>query len=280
MDSSNSELHSFIGNSPDFQLSAWVRKRNEKNEVPEISSKNIDIIKEQLPKYTPGEKQTILLQALARKIQYPGHKVCVRILSDVTLCWASSEIEFGFYLQALKDRNLIRFEVIATKMDIWIEAKGWDYLDSYSKNIEKKTQVFVAMSFSDKMTSVWAKAISPAIKKAGYQPYRVDDKPHNERIDVKIMSEIKNSRFIVADFTENKHGVYFEAGYALGLNIPVIWCVNKEYKEENEMHFDTRQYNHILWKNEKDLEEKLFYFIDVIIGKLNKERAGNTGSIR
>ena len=70
--------------------------------------------------------------------------------------------------------------------------------------------------------------------------------PHNDLIDVKIISEIKNSRFVVADFTEQKHGVYFEAGYARGMGIPVIWCVRKDDLEN--LHFDTHHYNYILWE--------------------------------
>jgi len=100
---------------------------------------------------------------------------------------------------------------------------------------------------------------------AGYKPYRVDAEPHSDRIDVKIISEIKNSRFVVADVTEQKHGVYFEAGYALGLGLPVIWCVRKT--DLDKVHFDTRQYNHIVWESTDDLENQLFNFICAIIGK-------------
>lgn len=89
--------------------------------------------------------------------------------------------------------------------------------------------------------------------------------PHVDRIDTKIITEIKNSRFIVADVTEQKHGVYFEAGYALGLGLPVIWCVCKDHLPN--VHFDTRQYNHIVWESEYDLKEQLYNFICAIIGK-------------
>ncbi|MGD0826704.1 MAG: hypothetical protein ABSA09_01275 [Desulfobaccales bacterium] len=112
---------------------------------------------------------------------------------------------------------------------------------------------------------IWEGPINNAIKKAGYKPYRIDAEPHNDRIDAKIISEIKNSRFVIADVTEQKRGVYFEAGFALGLGLTVIWCV-REGDLEN-VHFDTRQYNHIVWEDLDDLENKLFDFIGAIIGK-------------
>ncbi len=86
-------------------------------------------------------------------------------------------------------------------------------------------------------------------------------------IDVKIMAEIKNSRFLVADVTQQNKGVYFEAGYALGLGLPVIWCIKED--DLKNVHFDTRQYNHITYKTEDELKEKLYDFVCAIIGKRN-----------
>ena len=146
-----------------------------------------------------------------------------------------------------------------------ITADGWDYLEQLDRRIEERTQAFVAMSFSDDFKPIWKGPIHRAIEKAGYKPYRVDAEPHIDRIDAKIISQIKNSRFVVADVTEQKRGVYFEAGYALGMGLPVIWCVRKD--DLDKVHFDTRQYNHIVWETGKDLEDQLYNFICAIIGK-------------
>ena len=64
------------------------------------------------------------------------------------------------------------------------------------------------------------KGIMPGIEDAGYKPYLVDEDEHIDKIDDKIIAEIRRSRFIVADFTHGEKGarggVYFEAGFALG----------------------------------------------------------------
>lgn len=65
---------------------------------------------------------------------------------------------------------------------------------------------------------------------------------------------------MVADSTGRNAGVYFETGYAIGLARPVIWTCRAE--NEIDMHFDTRQYNHILWKWIEDLREQLYYRIE------------------
>lgn len=64
---------------------------------------------------------------------------------------------------------------------------------------------------------------------------------------------------------QQRPGVYFEAGYALGLGIPVFWCVRSD--DLANVHFDTRQYNHIVWENERQLAEQLYLYVSAIVGK-------------
>ncbi|ULH29221.1 nucleoside 2-deoxyribosyltransferase [Leptospira weilii] len=82
---------------------------------------------------------------------------------------------------------------------------------------------------------------------------RIDNKEHNGEISGEILYEIRQSHFLIADVTDQRNGVYFEAGYTMGLGIPVIWSCKVD--EIEKVHFDTRQYNHIVWEDEKDLFE-------------------------
>lgn len=77
-------------------------------------------------------------------------------------------------------------------------------------------------------------------------------------------TQIRKSRFLVADFTEQKHGVYFEAGFALGLGRNVIWTCRKN--DMKNLHFDIRQYNCIDWQNESELSARLKLRIEAILG--------------
>lgn len=69
----------------------------------------------------------------------------------------------------------------------------------------------------------------------------------------------------MADFTEQKSGVYFEAGFALGLNLPVIWTCRAD--DIGNLHFDVRQYNCIAWKDEADLAGRRQLRIEAIVGR-------------
>lgn len=265
------------------KLSAWIRNRNEQHaEVPVINSRSLDEIQAGLPDYNPREKQIILLQNIERNTEYPGKKVLIVPEYDIPLAWASTEEEFMYYINSLIERGFLRgneedvypLEGItetgrllfgSKSFRVEITADGWDYLEERERHLEERTQAFVAMSFNEELKPIWEGPISNAIKKAGYKPYRVDAEPHIDRIDAKIISEIKNSRFLIAEVTEQNRGVYFEAGYAYGLGLPVIWCVKKD--QLTNVHFDTRQYNHIDWKTESDLETRLFDSICANIGK-------------
>ncbi len=82
---------------------------------------------------------------------------------------------------------------------------------------------------------------------------------HNDDINDRVLAEIRSARFTVADFTGNRPGVYLEAGFALGLGRTVIWTVREDHFDQ--VHFDTRNRNHIVWATPAELEEQLKYRI-------------------
>ena len=115
--------------------------------------------------------------------------------------------------------------------------------------------VFIAMWFDEGMQHL-RECIKEAVKQTGYNPVIIDEKLHNNKIDDEIVAAIRNSKFLIADFTCGEDGarggVYYEAGFAHGLGVPVIFTCRNSSKEV--LHFDTRQFNHIFW-DEDNLEE-------------------------
>lgn len=134
-----------------------------------------------------------------------------------------------------------------------LSLNGWKHIAKLRK-IDSK-QAFVAMWFDPSIDEIWEQGIKPALEETGYKPLRIDLEEHNEKICDKIIAEIRKSGLLIADFTGQRGGVYFEAGFALGLGIPVIWTCRKDYV--STLHFDTRQYNHIIWESAEELKKKL-----------------------
>ena len=136
-----------------------------------------------------------------------------------------------------------------------------------SRNPSSK-QAFIAMWFDSTMEQAYLDGIKPGVEDAGYTPMRIDNKEHSNKIDDEIIAEIRRSRFVVADFTQGslgaRGGVYYEAGFAHGLNIPVIFCCRQDLIDD--VHFDTRQYNHLVWKQPSHLRDTLAKRISAVIG--------------
>lgn len=256
----------------DPKLSAWIRERFESGaNVPEIDSNTLKEMEAALPNYRVSEKQLLLLRAIERRTKFPGQNIVVIDNFDYPLTWASGIYEFRYLLDALIERGFVQKASEPDYRDghlgdkIQITAAGWTFLEEHARPAVISDQVFVAMSFAPELRSAWESGIRPALVKAQFRPYRVDAVPNIDRIDMRIITEIKNSKFLVADVTQQRPGVYFEAGYAQGLGLPVFWCVRSD--DLKNVHFDTRQYNHIVWEHEQQLADQLYFYVSAIIGK-------------
>lgn len=162
------------------------------------------------------------------------------------------------YLEGLGSSNL--------RLDLL----GWKHLQEISQKELKPNKAFVAMWFNNDLNEIWENGLKLALEQTNYVPIRIDRTEHNDKIDDRIIAEIRKSGLLVADFTGQRGGVYFEAGFALGLGIPVIWTCRDTDVEK--LHFDTRQYNHIVWTDSFDLREKLINRIEATLPNRPKPR--------
>lgn len=137
---------------------------------------------------------------------------------------------------------------------------GWGWLrheELLHRTAENPNQAFVAMWYDESMKAAHQNGFAPAIEDAGYDPVQLAFVEHNDDIDDRIVAEIRRSRFVIADFTGGRGGVYFEAGFALGVGKPVVFMCRRDWFEEEGVHFDTEHRNHILWTDATELREKL-----------------------
>ncbi|HEX3681192.1 MAG TPA: hypothetical protein VHU83_01525 [Bryobacteraceae bacterium] len=112
------------------------------------------------------------------------------------------------------------------------------------------------MAFDVALTALFEQGIQPAVEAdCGMMAVRIDKEHFCDKICDRIIAEIRRAQFVIADFTLQRGGVYFEAGYALALGRPVIWCCRND--ELCKLHFDTRQYPHIAWEDPGDLRSQL-----------------------
>ena len=203
-----------------------------------------------------------MLRWLAEK--YPAGTDISATSELLSVVWNRNYAEVNFMISdvlanemqflTLKERSLMGGRMVDEVCKI--SPKGFLYLEGRRETVSSIG--FCAMWFNPDVKPLWLEAIEPAIREAGYEPLRLDEsKEYNNRVDDEIMASIRASRFVVADFTGNRGGVYYEAGFAHGLGLDVIFMCRED--EKDKIHFDVRQYNCISWTmdNLEDAKKRL-----------------------
>lgn len=222
-----------------------------------------DLIKSFPIPETPGEKAKRLLFLLSKIVKEHGKTIPFKNYKTLLpLCYAEYVDQLHYYLTYLQEKGYINnYARLSGSCDISVN--GWDFIYDYEKRINS-TQAFVAMWFDDRMDDAYKEAIRPALEKLGYDPIiNVKFMEHNEKIDDIIIAEIRKSRLLIAEFSGHRPCVYFEAGFAKGLGIDVIFICHKKYFKKAQ--FDIRQYSHIKWEYAEELKEKLIKRIGATI---------------
>ena len=260
------------------QLSGYIAKQNLLGKTPYLDS----IMKDEnwLEKLPPipnyNERIELLLKGLVSLCNL-GESISLKsnidqnisdsntaFLYALSYCFKSEE--FQLLINSLeKEEYIQRGSVyIGGGFEIKVTGEGWtraesilidsnknEEINSNKTSNEKSKKAFIAMWIDSSMENP-KQSIEEAVRNAGYEPLRIDDKKHINKIDDEILSEIEKARFIVCDLTsaatdKPRSSVYFEAGYAKGKKIPVIWTCKEQMKEVHFNSFDTRQYKCLFW---------------------------------
>lgn len=222
------------------------------------------------------EKIDIALDYFLQKTGYLSELINIDIFYDYPLFFSINPEELRGTLNYLLEEDLIKQPYDTNKTKEWngqacLTPKGISYITEKQKNKIKSNQCFVAMWFNDKednekpnMQSVYNKYIKPAIEETDtkFKAQKIDDVHHHNDINDQIITEIRRSRFIVADLTGYRGGVYFEAGFAFGLGIPVIYTCHKDWLNNKlddngnlireGVHFDLNHRNILFWTDNKE----------------------------
>jgi hypothetical protein len=184
-------------------------------------------------------------------------------LLGVSWSEATSEVKYLISDYLISEKSYLE---TTPKEYLRITPRGWAYIHSLTQGNPESRSGFIAMWFANEMNDAW-KAIDYGIRQAGYDAVRIDQKQHNNKIDDEIIAGIRRSKLLVADFTGHRGGVYFEAGLAMGIGLPVIWLCRHDHLKE--VHFDTRQYNFIVWETHKleELSKALQNRIEATLGR-------------
>jgi len=253
-----------------------------------LTLEDLDQMKKQYRLLDPLEKMDNALLNLERKTNYVGDSFRVNYEHEYPFFHCLEPGELVRIIEFLEEGEAITGEGVSfnSQGNMYITAKGYEKLREIKRRREDSRQCFVAMWLAPELNNVYNSAIEPAIEyiedgetEPRFKALRIDNKEHTNDINDEIISEIRRSRFMVCDLTGYRGGVYWEAGFAYGLGLKVIYTCRKDWvkkqtlndekgekvkelfdKKNNPIevnkegiHFDLEHRNRISWE-EKDLD--------------------------
>lgn len=274
-------------------ISGYFRELNEKG-LPQEKPLKLDDIPQILshswvPK-SVADKANKLLLHIDRHSTYFQEPVEINF-DTPAIAYCVNKIELAAIYHELGKSGLINKDGQAKKSDAGmarLTLAGAKEVERLKQISSSSHQCFVAMWFDESMGSFYEEYIAPAVRETGFSALRIDNKEHNDDICDNIIGEIRNSRFLIADFTGLRAGVYYEAGFAHGLGLPVIFTCREDWfntevskqsngkksngedcectmKEPRRIHFDLEHRNFIKWKDGPELQDKLIKRIKATI---------------
>lgn len=263
------------------KLTSWIFDQHRMGEPSPLITSSVLAAVQQRPRLAISEQMRRFFLLLLHRQFRANSRLKQAGVIDAT--YTKDQTDMLVWMECENDREradivrLLHLDglVNSTGEYITLTPAGVRKLEEVQNSQVESNQVFVAMWFDPSMESAYENGFRKAIEAAGYRSLRIDKKEHNNKIDDEIVAEIKRSKFVVADFTSGKlklgkkqqviarGGVYFEAGLAMGLGIPVIWCCHEDLI--GDVHFDTRQFSHVMWNSPADLEQRLLNRIRAVI---------------
>jgi hypothetical protein len=114
-------------------------------------------------------------------------------------------------------------------------------------------RAFVAIPFTIDYDDIYLLAVRAAAESAGISVERADENIESTEIIAHIKGRIRGCDLVIADTTKRNANVFYELGYADGLNKAVLLIA----KENARLPFDVQGRNHLLYEGIRDLQAKL-----------------------
>ena len=241
-------------------LTRWLveqhgRDPNSEDYAPQLTGKVIDqILNGEVRPLQPHEQANRLLVALSEYTSR-GRRFLPSNVDEPKLL-AASESADGPEARLLLDHLITQgFVNTDDRGLVWVSIPGFERVAELEQSGLDSKQVFIAMWF-DPSTRFLGDLIADTTRGLGYDPFIVDRAHFGNKICDKIEIEIRRSTLLIADLTHDpdtgvRGSVYYEAGLAMGIGIPIVWTCRED--QLNLLQFDVRQYPHIPW-NEQSME--------------------------
>jgi hypothetical protein len=143
------------------------------------------------------------------------------------------------FTETEKGRLLEKFiKELAPELSLSQTSEGFEIVDKTSKkqavkNTDSKN-VFVLMPFDDQPQAIYYNVLKPVIESLSYSVSKADEDLRIGTVIEQIRESIKNAVLVVADVSGKNPNVFYELGYAHGIEKNVLIITNNK----NDVPFD------------------------------------------
>ncbi len=216
---------------------------------------------------TPREKIDNLFLGLYKRQSWDGARIPTfndQQPESYGLYYLENYGEYTFYLKALTQQGLLL--EINFNEGYQLSYAGLNRVIELQESGEKSNRCFIAMSFTDeeKINQIRS-AIKSACIETGFRPILIDEVHFDSDVTINdaMIAEIKRCKFCIADFTQQKDGVYFESGFASGRGLKVIYTCHRD--DRKGRHFDVRAFPFLYYEDMATLKSGLINKINAWI---------------
>ena len=231
-------------------ISHWIRK-HQKDKGVSLSLNTLKHIIDTTEFPSVKEQADNLVLWLGKNSETPDHMITSKINILSAIAGTKQAPTVRYFVNSLEERGIVKaMGDTSSQITMGLTFNGWAYYDKILTNNSESKLVFMAMGYSNKvLDKVYNTTIKKAVKDAGFLIRRLDEEKRAGLIDDKMRVEIRKSKFMIADLTDNNNGAYWEAGYAEGLGKQVIYICEAEKFEKDKPHFDINHHLTVIWDN-------------------------------
>ncbi len=255
-------------------LSHWIRTKHESlvKRTPDgqFCRRSIILDEEliesiiQNPRPSLAEQADNFVRWLGDNSQAGGDRVRQSMSAVEAIVGSATSREFLLVFDHLKDQGIITGDreldkeaspASLTQIKATLSFAGWEHYRELKRATSESRKAFMAMEYNKQpLEDIVESVFRDAVRQTGFDLFVLRDNPVAGLIDNRLRAEIRAARFLIADLTHKNPGAYWEAGFAEGLDKPVIYytCEKKVFEDsECKPHFDTNHHQTILWDSDK-----------------------------
>jgi len=201
------------------------------------------------------------------------------------IAYGAVDAEARLIFEFLNERKWTRSSQVSAKrsdvpapqsvIHMSVTPTGYMMNDRVRIGISDVTKAFLVCRFTPKLDAIYDAVYDPIGKDPDLKCpiQRVKDIHHVDKVTDKIVQEINEATIVVVDLTEDNFNVAFEAGYALALGKPIVWCVS-EKTGEVRFPFDIQAENTLIY-DPNDLDKFRSMLKPRVLAALSKARRGS-----